>query len=524
MFDKWLKLPAHYYLKITALVILTVGVCLHNTLMSIATIWLGANWLIEAKYKFYWQKFKSTPAIWFLIGLLVYSFITLAWSEDVGYGLKDIGKKMPFFVIPFVLGTSEPIEKKILHFLFYLLIGILLLTSGINFYRFYFTEINSVDVRDMSYFISHIRFAIVVVMGIIACIYLILKNKGPKILWVISALWFVYYSYVSQSLTAYVLVFSLILFTAIFGLKKIKSKMAKVSVLVGVCIGLLVIVYGFNLAFQTYKAPVSFSLSDLDKTTINGRKYYHNLESVERENGQLIWIYMQQEELENEWNRRSEIAYDSLDRLGQPMFGTLMRYLSSKGERKDSLGVWSLTENEVKLIENGKTSIEMSTGWKAKLYEFMYTWDSYKKGGDINGQSILQRIEHLRIGSSILKKNWLFGVGIGDIHQEFQKTYDQQKSTLSPENRHRSHNQFLSYWISHGIVGFILIVALVLAPIRSNVQKGFLFWSTFMVLVLSMLFQDLLETQAGVCIFALCYSMAAFNSLHESNESESKEI
>lgn len=522
MFDKWLKLPAHYYLRITALIILTVGICLHNTLMSIATIWLGANWLIEAKYPFYWKKFKQTPAIWFLMGFLVLSFISLAWSDDVSYGLRDIGKKMPFFVIPFVLGTSAPIEKKIVYFVMYIFIGVLLLTSGINYYRFHYYIQDGVDSREMSYFISHIRYAIVVVAGIAVSIYLIIQKKGPRLLWLISGAWLIFYAYSSQSLTAYVLLFGLMLFSFFYWIHSRNNRLLMLGGYTLFICGLIMMFVGFTKAFDSFKAPYEIVESELDLETVNGRKYFHNLESTMRENGELVWIYMQQEELEKEWNNRSVIPYDSLDRQGQPMFGTLMRYLTSKGERKDSIGVWSLTENEILKIEGGKTSIAMNSGWRTKLQEFYIQWDSYKNDGDINGQSILQRAEHLKIAWIILKSNWALGVGIGDIHSEFQMAYTANDSKLSDENRHRSHNQFLSAWISHGLLGLVLIIGLLFSPIKSAVCKGYIFWAFFLLLVLSMLFQDLLETQAGVCIFSFLYIIMAFEEPAVENNSESE--
>jgi len=59
MFDKWLNLPAHLYLKLTALVIITVGIAISNVLMSIGTIWIISNWLIEGKFQTYWTKFQK---------------------------------------------------------------------------------------------------------------------------------------------------------------------------------------------------------------------------------------------------------------------------------------------------------------------------------------------------------------------------------------------------------------------------------------------------------------------------------
>ena len=71
MFDKWLNLPAHLYLKLTALTLLIVGVALSNVLMSIGAIWIIANWLIEGDFKTTGNdlKKKKPPGLW-----LQYSF------------------------------------------------------------------------------------------------------------------------------------------------------------------------------------------------------------------------------------------------------------------------------------------------------------------------------------------------------------------------------------------------------------------------------------------------------------------
>ena len=136
MFDKWLKLPAHYYLKITALLILAVGVCLHNTLMSIGAIWVIANWLIEAKFKVYWNNFKANKELWALYAFLILGLLSMMWSQDQAYGWKDFGQKAPLFVVPLALGTGERIEKKVTHFVLFTFLFALCLTSVINYYRF----------------------------------------------------------------------------------------------------------------------------------------------------------------------------------------------------------------------------------------------------------------------------------------------------------------------------------------------------------------------------------------------------
>lgn len=510
MFDKWLKLPAHYYLKITALVILTVGICLHNTLMSIGAIWIVANWLIEADFVNYWKKFKRSPTIWMLLGILILGLLSLMWSDDVTYGQKDLARKMPFFAIPFALGLGKPVEKKVVYFILYVFIGILLLTSGINYYRYFYVLQDPPEIRHMSFFVSHIRFSVSTVLGVLAAVYLITKRKGPDWLWTIAALWLLYYIWRSQILSGYVLLSILSIFSGVFLIVKMKQLKWKAVMASAMIIAAVFCGWVFVNALSSFQSVDEIVADDLESHSPSGREYLHDLNSTETENGHYVWIYLQQEEVENEWNRRSEIAYDTIDRIGQPMYGTILRYMTSKGMRKDSTRVWELTEEEIIKIENGSTSAIENTGFKAKLHEFMYQLRMYNTGGNPNGHSLLQRAEHLKIAWAVVGKVGLTGVGIGDVPSAFDEEYTASESLLWDENRHRSHNQFLTIWISHGILGALMLLGMLAIPVFRKKKMDYFQWTVLLTLFISLLFQDMLETQAGVTIFGLFYSLVVY--------------
>lgn len=516
MFDKWLKLPAHYYLKITALVILTVGICLHNTLMSIGAIWIVANWLIEADFINYWKRFKSSPTVWMLLGILILALLSLMWSDDVAYGQKDLARKMPFFAIPFALGLGKPIEKKIIYFILYVFIGILLLTSGINYYRYFYVLEDPPEIRHMSFFVSHIRFSVSTVLGVLAGVYLIYKRKGPAWIWLISVVWILFYIWKSQILSGYVLLILLSIFSVIYLIVKMKQLKWKAISAGLMIIGAIGCSWMFINVLSSFQSVDKISVDDLELKTPSGRNYFHDLNSTETQNGNYVWIYMQQEEVENEWNRRSEIAYDTCDRKGQPMFGSILRYMTSKAMRKDSVRVWELSEAEITKIENGCTSANENTGFKAKLQEFIYQWDVYQAGGDPNGHSLLQRVEHLKIAWSVVAKKWLTGVGIGDVPNAFDEEYVASGSLLLDENRHRSHNQFLTIWISHGILGTLMLFGMLVIPAFKKKKMDYFQWAVLLTLFISLLFQDMLETQAGVTLFGLFYGLVVYKEAEPS--------
>ena len=469
-----------------------------------------ANWLIEADFRYYFKRLKNGYTVWLLLGILFLGLLSLMWSDNVDYGLHDIARKMPFFAIPFALGLGKPVEKKIQYFLLYVFIGILLLTSGINYYRYNFVLDDPGDLRKMSFFISHVRFSIVTGLGIFAALYLIVKRKGPAWLWAIAILWLFFYSLKSQVLTGYFVLLVLGIYSTVYLIKKLPKMQWKIAASCLVLIAGVTIAMLLNKTFDDYAAPAEIDLTNLEENTPSGRPYYHALDRTQRENGNLVWLYVQQEELESEWNRRSDIPYDSLDRKGQPMFGTLMRYMSSKDLRKDSVGIWTLTEDEVRIIENGSTSIASNSGFKAKLFEFLHQWHIYQSGGDPNGHSLLQRVEHQHTAWSIVKREWLFGVGMGDVPQVFDEEYDRNGSLLTEENRHRSHNQFLTIWISHGLLGLLMLTGMLFIPLFKRKKIDYFHMVVFLTLFVSCLFQDILETQAGVTIFGLFYGITVY--------------
>jgi hypothetical protein len=509
MFDKWLKLPAHYWLRVTALVILVIGVAVSNVLMSIGAIWIISNWLIEAKFSDYGQRLKQSPELILILIFLVYSILTIAWSDDFWYAFHDIRIKLPLLAIPLALGSGAALDRRIFHFLLFLFIGIVAFTSTLNFIWFNFSGLQA-DIRQMSWFISQIRFATLVDLALFSTVFLIFEKKLNWFLGVILIVWFALYTFYAQVLNGYILFVLLFLFTIVFLVMRLKATSVRFAIF-----GFFLLIFGFGLFYlrsvaESYKSPVPIDFKSLDLYTINGNPYYHDTLSTQVENGEYVWLYVALDEIEKEWNERSAINYDSLDLKGQPMYGTLLRYLTSKHERKDSVGIWTLSDEEIKKVENGCTSVDMNRGLESKLHSFLFEFEMYQGGADPNGFSLLQRLEHLKTAKEILADHWVFGVGIGDVDSVFQTYYEKSNSKLLPENRLRSHNQFISAWIALGIVGLVVTVLIFVVPVFQSDKRDYFLGITLIALAVAFGFEDMLETQAGATIFALFYSLAVF--------------
>ena len=97
--------------------------------------------------------------------------------------------------------------------------------------------------------------------------------------------------------------------------------------------------------------------TNLDKLTENGGVFDDRMDFKIIENHHYVWYYVCWEELKTGWNDLSEYDFEGQDKKGQPMYGTLIRYMASKGLRKDLEGLQALSDEDLRKVENGQTSI-----------------------------------------------------------------------------------------------------------------------------------------------------------------------
>ena len=118
---------------------------------------------------------------------------------------------------------------------------------------------------------------------------------------------------------------------------------------------------------------------------------------------------------------------------------------------------------------------------------------------------------YLEAGWKIAKERPLFGVGTGDVKQAFREYYEEVHSPLNEKWRRRAHNQFLTFMIALGVVGLAVCLAALVAPLFvTGRQRSFLALGFFILMLLSMLNEDTLETSAGVGFVAFFYALFVF--------------
>lgn len=530
------------------MILLVVSLPLSEFGMSIAQFLLLFVWVVEGsdftalsqkenKWKAYLQivlnnvagKFRSAFSNYLLISFIsiyILHLIGLLYSSDLSYALKDIRVKLPILSIPVLLATSTPLTSKRLNYVLLFFTMAVIAGSIISMY-IYLTQTIS-DPRDISIFISHIRFALFISLSIFILLGFVIRdsfnNKVLRVIFGLLAIWLLIFLFILKSFTG--LFITAILFFVLMVLYTYRYKkviIAFIMILVGL------VVSGWWYVSDVYKSvsvasPVD--LSALDKHTSHGNPYVHDTAAFGIEKGTYVGLYISTEELRKAWNDRSETDFDGLDKKGEVLRYTLIRFLHSKGYRKDADAISKLTDEEIEQIENGLANAGSMKKLSLRPYleQLLMGYNSYLHQQNPNGSSLMQRLEYWKTSIFLIKNKPLIGYGTGDVRDAFEKAYIETNSPLFPEFRHRSHNQFFAITVALGFVGLIVFLfSLLHPPIQLGKFNNYYYLVFFIIVFVSFLTEDTLETQAGATFFAFFSGLFLFG-IRKDADTEAKVV
>lgn len=527
-------LPAiwHRYIFLFGLIGLAAGMLFGTVPTSIPQIILATNWLLEKDFSWKWQQLKNNRIFWILVSLFLLHLLGMMYTENVQRGLDDLRNKIPLLVLPLILFSTKPLsytELKLLFGFFFLSVFV----SSICCYAVYagYTKKVIVDVRGASIFMSHIRFSLFIAFAVIGLIYWSLKEQ-PFILKIVSLVtmaWLLFFMYKLEMVTGFLSLIIVGMFLLIiYSLKKL-PKTVSAFVLIFVLLSAVFVIKQASESFHMFdKAPNSSSNILLEKTK-NGRTYLQDTVFGIAENGTLITININDEELQNEWNKKSKIAFNSLDKKGNNLRYTLLRYMASKSLTKDSVGITALSQEDIGAIENGNTNYKynLNSGLISRWRELIWEYTKYQRGENPSGHTLTMRLEFWKTGSYIVHQHPIIGVGTGDIQDAFNNMYNYTNSKLDLIWRLRCHNQYLAIAVAFGFIGLLVFLFYLLYPAFVLRKKlHYLYWPFFLIALLSFITEDTLETQSGVTFFiffqALFLWLASFKeSGNASNKTQS---
>ncbi len=492
-----------------ALVLLAASLPLSNFMISVSQFMLAAGWLLSSKP---WQRtrqFFRVPSAWMIAGIYILFLIGLIYSANLEHGLKELRIKLPLLILPFMISTGPPLSRRQWNYVIGFFIAAVLAGSFISTYILITSDV--LDTRDISPFISHIRFGLMLSLAFFALLYFSWKAMmwTMKIAMVIPAIWILTFLILLESVTGLGITIILgigMLLYLIFSKGKPWIRIAGIT-------GLVVLaLFGFLFASQVVHEELvapDVDFSSLEDTTARGNPYFHDTLSTWHENGHYIYIYISEKELKEAWNKRSDIPYSGYDEKGQELKYTLIRFLNSKGLRKDARGVNSLSDEEIKAVERGIANVNyiQRSSLRARLSQIIYEYKNYQQQGNPSGHSVMQRLEYWKAAVGIIKKNPVKGVGTGDITDEFHREYQEMDSMLEEQFRLQAHNQYLRVGATLGLAGLALFLLMIFYPVfAARAWEEALFIVFLIIVLLSMITEDTLETQVGATFFAFFYS------------------
>jgi hypothetical protein len=509
----------HSAIFLFGLLLLAAGLPLSKLLMSIGQMILLGNWILEGGFSEKWHRLKNSWSAVLLLSVFLFLFAGLLWSDDMQFGLQDLKIKLPLALLPLLFATSRHFHPKFINWVYWVFIHAVL-AKTIQAYGVYMNWWGHayIDVRDITQNISSIRLSLMIVFS--AFLYVVLLRNKMRFVnlfsFIITFLWFIYFLLLIRSLTGFVclgLVASVTYFISLFS-----KRLPVYSLLIGAAFLLCLVFF----SYRTYRIYTDYFIPKpvaeiLDSVTAKGNRYDHDIQSTTIENGYRTWLFVSWKELAESWNERSDLHLGMKDKKGNEVTYTLIRFLTSKGLRKDASGVEALTEEEIKGIESGVANALYLTAdpFTSRVHQVIWEFDVYfNHGGNPSGHSVTQRIEFWKTGLGILKDHLWTGVGTGDTRNAYEKAYVFQRSALTEKYRLRSHNQFLAIALAIGLPGLILFIISLIYPLRKNF-RNWVYLCFFLILSLSFITEDTLETQAGVTFYAFFNSLLIFAPLRD---------
>lgn len=103
----------------------------------------------------------------------------------------------------------------------------------------------------------------------------------------------------------------------------------------------------------------------------------------------------------------------------------------------------------------------------------------------------------------ITNDHFLYGVGTGDVKDKLLEKYEEKGMTNARELELNAHNQYLQTMITLGAIGLIVLLLNLLLPALYSIdQKHYLYLVFLLLIGFHLLFESMLETQAGVVFYA----------------------
>lgn len=481
----------HRRIFITLLALL--GVCMVTSVWASNLVWMlmALNWLLEGRWADKWRLARESRLLHAFVALYLLGVVGLLWSSNLSAGLNALEIKLPLLVLPLILLTTHPLTGQARHVVLWLYSLAVFVVSIIGVVRMF--SIPELPYREAIPYISHIRFALNCCMVLFLCFGVLIRKEPilQRIMAVVVMLWLLVFLLLLRSYTAAVVVTVVSIVVVMVRYRRWYWILLWLVIMVaaGVVIGREV---------KSYYELKPMAVEPLHPCTANGNMYEHAQDGL-IECGNYINNYVCHEELNSEWPYHSSMDLGELTPCGYTVESTLIRYLNALDLPKDSMGIAQLTAQQVAEIERGVANpvCENASPVRKMVYVFLFEFEYGRHTHAVKGFSMLQRVELWSAAMKVFTRHPWFGVGTGDVNDELHAQLRAQQSEIA-DNGQGVHNQYITFLVAFGIIGFGLLVFMFGRAIPALHRQPTILIAWLLVILISCVSENTLGTLAGI--------------------------
>lgn len=465
--------------------------------------------------------FSERKYLFLIISIVFLYFLGILFTNDIeriGYLLK---KNAFWLVIPLTIGMQRSLSKEKLRSVFKAFLFSLLILTGNTFYNFHQSNYSAFDnYREIST-ISHISYSLMIVFAIVIISYeLIFKfnnlQKFQKIFYPVAILWLFFIFVIVRSLIGVIVVYFLLNALFVWGIVYSKKRFLKISfALLFVSITVIPTLY-VDRVYKEFYDVEEVTEAQKKELTAQGNRYTHWLKNTVKENGNYVYRFICKKELEEEWKKRSDYSIDGKAENNFSIYHTLLRYMTSKGLRKDAEGMSMMTDDDICKVEQGIVNYIYADNSKllyARIYQSIWEIDEYKRTDNPNYKSLMQRIEQIKLALVSIKAKPVFGYGSANDREAGLYARSLIKSNLRDKFIGVPHLQYLAYFIRFGVVGTAWILFVILYPFfKLKLYRNYIQFSFIIIFLVANFGDNIWETHMGLAFFTFFYSLFIFGT------------
>lgn len=488
------------------------------TACTVLQVLFAVHWLSTGNFREKINRFWANKPVVMLSSVFLVYLTAILWTDDLENGMvKELLNKLPILTLPFFIASEKPVHKglvKMLPILFSLSVFVVSIIGTIMF-----LSNDLLDSRQLSPFINHIHFGNMVVLSIF-WLPMAVKRSGINRFWFYFSLgisaWLLFFIFYMATLTAWLGLSLILLYFGIKWLRVGKFDYLKKIVISVSFLGVILLIALFFHFYKPLFLQKEYPVNENARLTVLGNPYHHDKGRMDRENGYLVFSYLADRELQEAWNKRSNIPFDSLDHSQNEIRYTSYRFLTSKGLTKDSAGLAKISENEIQGIENGVPNY-LYLKWPSimvRIHQSLWELQRYYLSGDPRGHTMAQRLELWKAGWVAFLEEPLFGWGTGDLPEAME--FGLEKIDSKMETFMKPHNQLLYLLLMTGLIGtLIVLILLAIYIVRSRAYQNLGMKIALILFGVTMFSHTILDYQMSMSLFLFC--LLYFGEINKTN-------